>query len=253
MVSDPALQKILPERLIELSVLLHPPLQKILPERFIEPFYSIAQHSPRHTLVARQQKTQRCFEVFLGRLPDQPARRFVDEVVRVIQECIGNGEGMFGNAFADVIHGSHHGDTLFPQMIALRQFVQMAGLVGKIVFAGQLVGRGVYQVPVVDVVGAPEVQVDEVLLFPTAVVPMDHHKQRGEPALVNRVAQQGLEVAQARFAVPPFGDGPLSRNGYGPEEIAFTISAGMALEKPGKVGHPFGSAGTLQVVFLWIG
>ena len=61
---------------------------------------------------------QRGLVAFSG-FAEEPAHGFVDEVVRVVKEDVGYGEGVGELPVADEGHGAHNADSLFPNGAAV--------------------------------------------------------------------------------------------------------------------------------------
>lgn len=88
----------------------------LLPALFGEALDGVAEHGPGHCLVApiARQKRFQCGLVPLSGLAQEPANGFVDEVVGVMEENVGDGESVFQLPMPDECHGADDTDALLP-------------------------------------------------------------------------------------------------------------------------------------------
>ena len=109
--------------------------------------------------------------VALAGFAEEPADGFVNEVVGVVKEDIGDGESIGQLSVADEGHGADDAYALLPQGFAVAgEVVEQAAVFIQQPFAQQGIAREVYQVPVIDILGVGEVEIDAVFGdFSTAV------------------------------------------------------------------------------------
>ena len=92
---------------------------------------------------------------------EEPADGFVDEVVGVVQEDVGDGEGVGELAGADEGHGADDADALFPEGAAVAgEVVEEGAVFVEEPLPEQGIAAEVDEVPVVDAVDVGEVEID---------------------------------------------------------------------------------------------
>ena len=112
------------------------PSQILLPLLLRKLLDGVPQHRARHLLIARFQIVFERLLVLLACLAEQPAYGFVDQVVRVVQEDIGNGKSVVELPVADESHGADDADTLLPERLAAaRELIEQGAVLVQQPFA----------------------------------------------------------------------------------------------------------------------
>ena len=94
---------------------------------------------------------QRGLVAFAG-FAQHPAYGFVDQVVRMVQEDIGDGECIIQLPLANELQGAHNPDALLPEgFAAARQVVEQCAVLVQQPGSQQRVTAQIHQVPIVDV------------------------------------------------------------------------------------------------------
>ena len=162
--------------------------------------------------------------VFLADLAQHPTRSFAYEVVLVVEQQVGQSQGIVEVTAANPLPGGDDGDTLFPKLWALSQTVER-GMVAVFEIAPyDLRGREVYQVPVVDTSGVGQIGVVQgrALGFVGFLELLDHAEESCHAQLVHRTMQQSGEFGKWSVEVL-LGDTSCDRNGHPDENIVFAI------------------------------
>ena len=97
----------------------------------------------------------------------------------VVQEDVGDGEGVRELPVADEGHGADDADALLPEGLAVsREVVEEGAVAVEEPFAEERVAAEVHEVPVVDAVGVIQIEVDALLLERRRLfgVPEDLHE-----------------------------------------------------------------------------
>lgn len=104
---------------------------------------------------------QRITVAFSG-FAEEPADSFVDKVVPVVEEYVGNGECVGKLPVPDEGHGGHYADALFPKGLSVfcQPVEEAAVFLREQPFSQKGVAAQVDEVPVVDAVGVGEVEVN---------------------------------------------------------------------------------------------
>ena len=79
----------------------------------------VAEGGTRHRFVAWSQIGNKGGLVVLAYLAQEPAHSLVDQVVRVMQEDVGNGQTVIVLVMTDKGHAADDGYALFPEALAL--------------------------------------------------------------------------------------------------------------------------------------
>src|SRR6056297_1502659 len=135
-------------------------LQVVLPQLLGELFDGVAEHGAGHGVIARVQKLLLRLTVAVAHLPQHPADSLVDKVVGVVQQQIGDVEGVLELAGPDKGKGGHNSNALVPEVLRPGQLIEERALLrlGQHPGPQDIVGAGIHQVPVVYVVHLLEVQ-----------------------------------------------------------------------------------------------
>ena len=125
--------------------------------------------------------------------PERPPDGFVDEVVGVVEEELGEGEGVCEVVFADEMVGGDDGDALAPEVMGFGEFVEdrAVGFFGE-GCAEDVGSRRIDQIPIVDIVEMIEIDGDDVFLLVGISTPelIDEDKESGEAAFMKRIAKR---------------------------------------------------------------
>ncbi len=176
---------------------------------------------------------------------EEPADGFVDEVVGVVQEDIGDGEGVLELAGADEGHGADDADALFPEGAAVAgEVVEEGAVFVEEPLPEQGVAAEVDEVPVVDAVGVGEVEVDAGALavrgLAFVVEDFDEGEEGGEAEFVVVAPDAFFEVGEINFSPGRFDDFAGRGDLDSQELIAFAVLAGAGLEEAGEAGDQGG-------------
>ena len=83
----------------------------------------------------------------------------------MMEEDVGDGEGVFQLAVPDERHGADDADALLPEVFSvLGQIIKQLPVLVQQPHPQQGIAAQVHQVPVVDAVGVGEVEIDAILL-----------------------------------------------------------------------------------------
>ena len=206
-----------------------------------EPFDGIAQGRTRHVSVSAVEEPAQAGLVLLAHLAQHPARGFANQVVFVMEQQVGQREGVVEVAPSNPLPGGNDGDALFPQQLALSQPVEWGVVAVFEVGSHDLSGREVYQVPVVDAVGMG--QVGFIQGCSPVVVGMlelfDHAQEGSHAQLVYRTVQQLHQFGEWCVAIA-LGNGAGGRYRYSDEDIVFAILPFSGFEESGEDFYFFG-------------
>jgi hypothetical protein len=174
---------------------------------------------------------------------EEPADGFVDEVVGMVKEEVGDGEAVGKVAAADEVHGGDDGDALFPEAGGAGEAVEEGAVAVFEPDAEEFVAGEVHEVPVVDAGGMGKVEVHAfasgVLVAMGAGEALEEDEEGGEPCFVPGGGEEGVEDGEGSVGVAS-GDVALGGDGDAEEEVAFAVFAGTCLEKAGEVDGFFG-------------
>ena len=156
----------------------------------------------------------------------------------VVQEDVGDGEGVRELPVADEGHGADDADALLPERLAVAcQLVQEAAVLVQEPFPEEGVAAQVHQVPVVDAVGVGEVEVDARLAEWPMPKDLDQCQQRRQPQFVILAGDALLQFGESRL--PPAFLDHCPRHGYldSQELVPLAVLPRPGLEKPRQAGH----------------
>jgi len=162
--------------------------------------------------------------------------------VGVVQEDVGDGEGVRELAVADEGHGADDADALLPDCFAIaREVVEEGAVAVEEPFAEERVAGEVDEVPVVDAVGVIQIEFDALLLLDRRLlrVPEDLHEgeQGGEAQLVVLAGDAFFEVVETRLP-PAFADDRARHGNLDSQElVALAVLAGAGLEEAREPRH----------------
>ena len=97
--------------------------------------------------------------VFFADLTENPAHGFMDQVVRVVLEKVGNREGILELTLFHEMHTGDHGDALFPEVIFFCPVVKELFVLVEKPMPQNLVTAKVNEIPVVDGVYLTHVEI----------------------------------------------------------------------------------------------
>ena len=169
-------------------------------------------------------------------LPKQPAYCLLDQVVRVVQQDVGNGKRVVQLFVADKSHGRNHADALLPKRPTLAgQVVKQRPVFVHQPFAQQGIAAQVHQVPVVDAVRMRQVEVDATLpegsVFPRMSENLHQRQQGRQPHLVILGSDAALQEGPVGLLPACFYDGPRYGNLDSQELVALAVLAGAGFEE----------------------
>ena len=182
---------------------------------------------------------QKCAQggfILLPRLPQQPSHRLLDEVMRVIQEYVGDSESVRGLSAAHESHGAHYAYPLLPYAPAVaRKLVKHAPVLVAEPFSEQPVARQVHKVPVVDTLRMGKIKVYAALLcrrVPAGMREMlDKGKKPGQAKLVIPAHNALLKVCKVRIFPAGLDHAASDRNLDAEEQIPLSVLSGTRLEE----------------------
>ncbi len=129
--------------------------------------YGISKHGAWHGGSTGREPLAQTIEVSLSGFAQQPAHSLLEQVVEgkcVIEKYLGDGVCVVRLPMADELHGGDYADTSFPYRPAVcSKAIQQAAVFVKKPCAEQVVAAQVDKVPVVDMGGVAEVEVDAAL------------------------------------------------------------------------------------------
>ena len=181
--------------------------------------------------------------VALADLAQHPADRFVNEVVRVVQQTPGDPHRVVELVAADEVERGDDRDPSLPQVLRAREAVEPRPAALEKPCADDVLGRHVDEVPVVDPAGVVEVEVEDPpsRRLVAAAERVDQNEQSDEPDLVlGRVKQRGGGVNRERAVSA--GDRAQFRDAQAEEDVALAVFARAALEESLREGGSFGIA-----------
>jgi hypothetical protein len=144
--------------------------------------------------------------ILLSRLAEHSAGHRLHELVLVLGEDLGEREGVVELAPADEVKGGEHRYPPLPPIVRAREPEQdISVLVGQ-VSADDVVGADVDEVPGVDAVGPPQVQLVELVLSGRGGARsrrlLSHHADRADPRLVGGLLEELLDLLGGHLDIP---------------------------------------------------
>ena len=229
-----------------------------------EPLDGVTQHRSGHVRGVLVKKCdERGLIDALARLPQHPADRLVDEIVRIIEQPPGDGVGRPVGAGSGGGEGGHDRYAPLPHVAACDEIVDSGGQPlrsrerNEEPGPHEVLGRGVHQVPVVDQVPADPVQISppqllapgqrllESLRIGSLLRPSraqqtadslglsDGDAQRGHPLLVPGAGHQTLQLVVVEDGA--LRNGANLRDGHAVEAVALSIAAGHGTQVAGDL------------------
>lgn len=177
--------------------------------------------------------------IALAGFAKEPTCGFLEQVVEGLglgEEDFGYGVGVVELTFSDELHGGDDADALFPEGFPVAgKVVEEAAVFVEEPFAEEGIAAEVDEVPIVDVLGVGEVEVDVGFLcggvFLGVAKEFDEDEECGEANFVIGAGNAFLEFVHRTLI--PKGFDYLSGGGHfdAEKEVAFAILSGAAFEK----------------------
>ena len=165
-------------------------------------------------------------DVPLSGLAEHPPRRFVHQVVFVVQELLGGPNRLVQLARLDQGEGREHADPAIPYDGRAKQRVDQLSRRATHPVREEVGRRGIDEIPVVHVRALGEVEAGDLLALALlrALEAVAHDRERDEAVFVHGAAQQLGAVGKRRVAVSS-RHLPLRRDGHAENDVALAIPA----------------------------
>lgn len=200
---------------------------------FVEVFEGVAEGGAGHGFVMLVEEGLEVGAAgTLADFAEHPADGFVNEVVFVIEQDLGDGEGVEGFGLLDVVEGGDHGDAAFPEDGGAGEFGEEGFVAAGEVVADEMLGTDVDQVPVVDAMGVFQIKVVEFFLVGLigGVIAGDEDEEGGEAEFVFGAVEEVFDFLKGEVG-EFFGELALLGEGEAQEEVAFAVLAGAGFEE----------------------
>ena len=206
--------------------------------------YRIAEHGAGHGLVACGEIGVQSSFVALAGLAQQPADSLVDEVVRMMQQDVGDGVGVVETAVTQELHGADNAYALVPHRLAVTgQVVKQRGILIQQPTAQQLVARQVDKVPVVDGVQMRKVEINAGLLLlgvlPGMLELLYQHQQCCQPYLMPLGGQTLFQFGEGALTPQRFHHLSRHRHLHAQETVALAVLPHPCLEETRQIYRLF--------------
>ncbi len=152
-----------------------------------------------------------------------PAYCLVDEILRVLAEEGRNGRTVV--SLFDKIKSSDDSHPTVPEVRVLGKVVEEGGILPVEVPANNVVGRGVDQIPVVNLAEMSEVEVEDglpLLLFVGLWIPVHQDDEGQKPLLMDGGVEETFDGREGGL-LEALGDGSQGSHPNADENIALTI------------------------------
>jgi hypothetical protein len=179
------------------------------------------------------QKIHFCLKIPISDFPEHPPHGFMDEILLVFQQGAGNLQSILKKPVSNIIKGGDDGDSPFPQIPGPGKIVQGRFVLIRKIASGNVMGRAVYQVPVVDVQGMGHINgVDLVfcLFIPGFEKPCQEKKGQQAGFVEGRLKQ--TPGVGKRNGLILFSQLSQDRNPDAQKHISFTVLPFSGFEKP---------------------
>ena len=202
-----------------------------------ETLNGVAEGGARHSTEAGLQEGLQGLRVPLPGFPEQPAHGLLNEVVRVMQEDIGNGKGIVQLAVTDKGHSADNANALLPDGLSVTgKVIEKGAVLVKEPFAKERVAGQVHKVPVVYAVRVGKVEVNAAALQRGVLLrvseDLDQRQQRGEPQLVILAGNALFQFLEAGALPASFHYAARHRHLDTQELVTVAVLSGPGLEKP---------------------
>lgn len=184
-------------------------------------------------------------EVYFADFAEHPAGGFVDEVVRVVEEDFGDGEGVGEIVLFDEIESAEDGDAFFPERGGVGEFVEDFAVASEEPLAEDAWSGDVNQVPVVYVGGVFQVEIDDgfggggVAGFECCFKLLGGDDEGSQAKFVVWRVERFFQFRKRKFE-EFFCDLALLGDGEAEELVAFGVLAGAGAEEALEEGGFFG-------------
>ncbi len=206
---------------------------------FAKLLYGISKHGAWHGGSTGREPLAQTIEVSLSGFAQQPAHSLLEQVVegkRVIEKDLGDGICVVRLSMADELHGGDYADTSFPYRPAVcSKAIEQAAVFVKKPCAEQVVAAQVDKVPVVDMGGVAEVEVDAALAERHVFLGMGEYlyesEEGGKAHLMVGTEDAPFEVVKAGCAPAVLDHTSCHRHFDAEKLVAFAILSFAALEE----------------------
>lgn len=113
-------------------------------------FDGVSKHGARHVVGVSLEECEERRAIALADFAEHPTAGFVDQVVRVVQESLAEGDGIFEVVVADEVQGSDDGHTSLPEDFGPSKLMEGSAWAGEEEGSEEGWGGRIDQVPVVD-------------------------------------------------------------------------------------------------------
>src|SRR5918994_1407519 len=197
--------------------------------------YGVAEHRARHRRGVSVEEGSQSPAVLLARLAQPAAGGLVDQILLVVEQHLGDPEGVVHIAVPDEEVGADDGGAAFPHVLGARQLVEdLARFVGQVAADDVRAGH-VDQVPVVDPVRASQVEVEQLLPAafwrPFASGLLVHDAEAAGAHLVDRALEQLLDLVR-RHLDELLGEREDLPHAHADELVALAVLSLAQLEVP---------------------
>ena len=149
-----------------------------------------------------EQKLRKYRAITLADFPEHPASGFVHQVVRMEQKTFSQPERRGKLAVPDQRQRGNHGDSLIPEIRTSGQAIKHIVFLAQRCFTDDAGGAQVHQVPVVDVLGVLEIDLEDLLTqwLITFSIMFDQNQQGTQADFVVRIFQQFYRFRYWQFS-----------------------------------------------------
>jgi hypothetical protein len=207
----------------------------MIPLLFVQVFYGVAQHRSRHGGCVFVQEAQQSLAVLPSGLAQPPSCGLVDQVVLVLEQHLGDLERVGHVALPDEVGGADDSGAALPHVPGARQPVQEIARLVEQVASDDVGGAEVDQVPIVDPVRAPQIQIEQLLPAAfrrlVAAALLVHDAQSTCPSLVDGAFEQLLDLFW-RHVDELFGEREDLAHTHPDEHVALAVLTFAGFEVP---------------------
>ena len=201
------------------------------------------------TLPCRRREVLECGLISLSDLAEHPTDRLVNEIFFIAKEQCGDAKRVGEFTLPDEIMRCDDADAPFPEAGRARELHQRLTTLVVQISADDLAGRGIDQVPVVDVTGVAKVELID--LLPGSAITFgglpNEDQERKRAVFMNGRAQEHPQITEREglvlFAQPVHHLGAKTE-----ENVPLAVLPRATLEETGRHGGSFGATEPAQML-----